>query len=85
MVITIITTGVFQGLFAAGIILILRKWNFLDWYEQNKKRWMPNRCEFCLSFWISAGIGVSLIPIYGFLGFAVSPFLAIAIVFNVVK
>ena len=74
-----------EGLISATLILVLRKYNFLDFYELNKKKWMPNRCEFCLSFWICAGVGVVIALFRGELLPLIAPLLAVAIVFNVVK
>ena len=74
-----------EGLISATLILVLRKYNFLDFYELNKKKWMPNRCEFCLSFWICVGVGVVIALFRWELLPLIAPLLAVAIVFNVVK
>lgn len=59
--IIIITLSFIIGKVFTFILMLLRKWRVLDWYEMHKKRWMPKRCEFCLLFWMGM---IAMIPIY---------------------
>lgn len=45
--------GVHFGLVAAFLITLAKKWGLLMFYDIHRFKWMPERCEWCLGFWIS--------------------------------
>lgn len=49
----IITLLIFIACINASILHVLSKYNALNWYELHRKLWMPERCEFCICFWLS--------------------------------
>ena len=49
----IICLAIGQGLLASFVLLLAAKWNFLEWYDIHRAKWMPIRCEFCISFWMA--------------------------------
>lgn len=53
------------GLLSAGLIMTAIKFGIIDWYELNRKTWMPEFCVFCLGFWLSVGM-IALLFISGF-------------------
>jgi hypothetical protein len=50
----VIFMAVAIGFTVSFMIILSNKWEILDYYEMIRKKWMPERCEFCLSFWLSA-------------------------------
>lgn len=44
--------GVAMGYIAFFFIACANKWGWLDLYDMYRKKWMPERCEFCLGFWV---------------------------------
>lgn len=52
------------GVVAFGINLA-NKWNILDSYEIHRKSWMPAKCIFCLSFWLSCLVLTLLLEVFG--------------------
>jgi hypothetical protein len=43
----------FFALYNAGLYLVATKVGLIEFYDYHRKRWMPERCEFCLFFWMS--------------------------------
>jgi hypothetical protein len=52
----ITSLALLSGLTSGGLVAILNKIGVLDWYEIHKKKYMPERCDFCLGFWFSVFI-----------------------------
>lgn len=50
---TLFILVVFAALFNTGVIIVLDKWGVADYYTAKRKKWMPDRCEFCFCFWLS--------------------------------
>ncbi len=51
-----ILVGVLFGCASSFVLLTLANVGLLEWYDINKKRWMPQRCEFCAGFWSSVSM-----------------------------
>lgn len=47
-----ILIGWLLGKLSFFILILLNKWDILNWYDMYRKKWMPRRCEFCLGFWL---------------------------------
>ncbi len=56
---------IWGGAFSSGMITVADKWNLIVKYQQFRarkslNRW-PDRCDFCLSFWINVMILIVLV------------------------
>lgn len=54
------------ALFSVAVMILLEKWKVLEYYQVNRRRWMPPPCNFCFFFWF-AFVGVMLIFSFGWL------------------
>lgn len=41
------------GLLNTGLFIIADKWGVIRYYELHRQKWMPDKCEFCLFFWMA--------------------------------
>jgi hypothetical protein len=39
--------------FITSLYYVAMKYGIIDWYELNRLDWMPEKCEFCLFFWLN--------------------------------
>lgn len=86
--VTILLLFAICGTFNASIIIALGKFGIIRNYETNKKTWMPQFCDFCLSFWMALVFCVLFIQVAGIdwsWEFIVAPFCSAAITFNILK
>lgn len=51
--IMVISLAIGQGLLSSFVLLLAAKWGLLEKYDIYRAKWMPQRCEFCTSFWLS--------------------------------
>ena len=50
---TIFLIVLFFALLNVGLFLIAEKHGAVKFYELHRRKWMPNKCEFCVFFWMS--------------------------------
>ncbi len=41
----------YAALLIAFILILLKKWGVIEWYQIRRPRWMPHDCTFCFGFW----------------------------------
>lgn len=49
----VISLAIGQGLITSFVLLLMAKLGLLEKYDIYRAKWMPQRCEFCTSFWLA--------------------------------
>jgi len=52
----------FCAFLIASLFHAMSKHNFFEWYDTNRKRFMPQRCLLCWPLWLSAALMAAFIP-----------------------
>jgi hypothetical protein len=58
----------FFSLINVAFHILANKWGVVNWYQLNRRRWMPDRCNFCFFFWLALieWLSIEIVPANGF-------------------
>lgn len=79
MLLIITTLAILTGCISATLLTCFKKWRWLEYYEVYRRPWMPEPCEFCFGFWLSALMAFAYAGFAGYWPALLAPFVAAAI------